>query len=156
RPDALWRDAGEFRMSDLVLLCINSYDFGMVERDPTSRLRGLGAYLSKLGSMPAGEFWETVRQIGLLDMGRKISATEQFCQNQKAAPEFWKLDLTRCLERRRQMLARKDFPVPNDLPQSSMYPEASQFAKELIRRYGKLLGAWPDIVTAARNLRHKE
>jgi hypothetical protein len=68
-------------------------------------------------------------------------------------PAYWAEDVRRVLNVLRDALPAPLYPVPGDLAEVVGEDEARSLGQRLVRRFGQLLQAWPDMVQAARDLR---
>ncbi|RYD77092.1 MAG: hypothetical protein EOP84_15990 [Verrucomicrobiaceae bacterium] len=71
-------------------------------------------------------------------------------------PDYWTADVETYIAHLERSVTSAGFEVPLDLQQrSGSIGEARAFTQQLARRYAQLLAAWPDMVTAAREIRNR-
>jgi hypothetical protein len=160
------------RTGELLVHCVRAY-MPAPGTDSEARLRGLGAHLVALGALPAEEFRAFVRARVIPQKGRYLAHLESLLVEHGARPEYWAEDLRRHVAAMRAALGTEAFFVPRDLVVSSQaagpesrdhvsadavpgersLDEAQALAQWLVRGYGMLVAAWPDLVAATRALR---
>jgi hypothetical protein len=117
-----------------------------------SRCRSLGTYLIGISRMTQSDFEEMTRIVLMRRTTRLIRDCEAAIARHDSQPEFWVRDLSDRIVEMKQSTVRADFTVPSDL--SALFPLGRTHAKtqQLIRKFGKLLYWWPEIVKVTRNL----
>jgi hypothetical protein len=124
------------------------------------RFRSLGAHLVSLGALPAPDFRAFVRARVQQQKARYLAHLEALLREYGDAPAYWSQDLRQHAAIMRVALRTDAFFIPRDLvvsrqaagPERTL-DEAQAFAQHLVRCYGALLRAWPDLVAATRELR---
>ncbi|MDQ3666520.1 MAG: hypothetical protein M3410_08060 [Acidobacteriota bacterium] len=148
-----WEKPSTHRVCNVVLACLQSFNFpfGMIGSE--DKLRALGKHLMYLGNSSSSAFDEFVR-IGLWHM-KSISITllEEELISRKGAPDFWSDDVLKHLDLLRQSLLHGVGEPPNDLFEGRSADEAHHLTKRLIFKFGQLLYWWPEIVASAKRLR---
>lgn len=152
--DSIWNDSVNIRISDVVQACLRACHFDVSIKSPAARLRRIGEYLTELGSLPRGDFWETVRHLTQLLFINRINKIGRLYEKDSVHPDYWKKDIARSLDGQRGLLLRTDFPSPRDLPHIGNDTQDS--IKTLILKYGGLLKSWPDMIKAAADIKSKE
>jgi hypothetical protein len=149
----IWEKPSAHRVCDVVLACLQSFNFpfGMIGGE--GRLRALGKHLMHLGNSSSMAFDEFVR-IGLWHM-KSISITllEEELINRKGAPDFWSADVVKHIDVLRRSLVHEVYKPPQDLLEGRSVYEARHLTKRLIFKFGELLYWWPEIVASAKRLR---
>jgi hypothetical protein len=149
----IWEKPSTHRVCDVVLACLQSFNFpfGMIGGE--DRLRALGKHLMHLGNSSSMAFDEFVR-IGLWHM-KSISITllEEELINRKGAPDFWSADVVKHIDVLRRSLVHEVYKPPQDLLEGRSVDEARHLTKRLILKFGQLLYRWPEIVASAKRLR---
>jgi FkbM family methyltransferase len=152
-PGAVSNSLSQLRLSDLVIACVNSFQPNPGVKQSSKQLRILGQYLTDLASLPSQEFEEYLRfwvwhmqSVRMADLEKQLEVTRR-------APKAWQSDIVNCLHHTREALLRKDYLVPQDIRNSSGLKERTRTSQRLVYRLGQLFFWWPDIVTAAKELR---
>ncbi len=166
------RTAAWIRSGELMVHCVRSYA-PPPGADAEGRLRSLGAHLVSLGELPVPDFRTFVRTRFLAQKARYLEHLEALLREHGDAPAYWAQDVRQHVAAVRDALRTDAFFVPRDLvvsrqvagPEGRHYggpgaapgqrtlDEAQVFAQQLVRGYGALLRAWPDLVAATRELR---
>jgi hypothetical protein len=122
--------------------------------DPPGRsLRALGDVLSRWGSLPLPDFEDLVRTHVIRARSLDLSLLDDALRRHGRAPAFWARDADEAREAIRRAVERPGVAWPADLC-ATLGEEAGRACfPSLVRRYGELLRAWPDLWEAARALR---
>jgi hypothetical protein len=149
----LWEKPFMHTMYDVVLVCLQSFNYPPGMMSAAERLRALGQHFINLGKSGLNAFEEFVR-IYLWQMAStNISSLEEELMNRKDAPEFWSRDFAKHIERLRQSLTEEVYKPPQDLLERSGIDEARRLTQRLIFKFGELLYWWPEIIATAKTLR---
>ena len=125
--------------------------FGRAESAPTAtRLRFLGRHLADIAAQPHRDFVEFLRSHVIEHESAKCDRLEEDLEEAADIPEFWHRDVRAYLAHVRDALTAPDFDIPLDLKGARSDDEIRALMQELIAQFGALLGAWPDLVEAAR------
>ena len=152
-PADIWEKPSTHNICNVVLACLQSYDFPLGMISGEERLRTLGNHLMQLGNSTSIAFDEFVRICLWRMKSISITLLEEELINRKGAPDFWSADVAKHIEvLRRSLLHEVDKP-PQDLLEGRSVDEARQLAKRLIVKFGHLLYWWPEIFAAAKSLR---
>jgi hypothetical protein len=166
------RTAAWIRTGELMVHCVHSHA-PLPGTAVDGRFRSLGAHLVSLGALPAPDFRAFVRARVQQQKARYLAHLEALLREYGDAPAYWSQDLRQHAAIMRVALRTDAFFIPRDLvvsrqaagPESRHYggtstgtdertlDEAQAFAQHLVRCYGALLRAWPDLVAATRELR---
>ncbi len=148
-----WEQATSFRSGQIVQALIRSFSFGPEQTDEAKNLRALGEALVELGSRPVPEFTRVVR--GHIQTHRSLIAAqlERLFQQFAGQPEFWAHDVRRVLKGIQEMSAKGSSFESSDLSEACGDERPGAFLQRLVRRFGRLLRYWPEMVEAARDLR---
>jgi hypothetical protein len=114
-------------------------------------MKQLGAFLRELGSLPDAAFAARVRQVVGPSMAASVAQVEGNLAAAPDAPPHWRASMHESLAELYALVAREDPASPVDLPGSAA--ERRALFQLLVRRYGEVLAHWPDMVTAAAELR---
>jgi hypothetical protein len=151
-PDDFWRSAGLVMSGQILQALVSSFSPGPDKADPCKNLRTLGQSLADWGSAPSADFAELVRILLWNQMSRKIVHLESLLRETQGQPPFWAEDVRRLLALWREVLPDRQYIVPADLVPTFGSDTFGRFQR-LVRRFGRFLQIWPDMITAARELR---
>jgi hypothetical protein len=154
-PETVWQRAARPHTGHLVQLLVGAFSASPGVRSFADRLRALGIALEELGSAPLGEFEEHVRLHVWNALSRPAGQLEAHLKHFGGQPGYWADDVRRALAGLREGLAGPEYARPWDLADAFGAERARELLPRLIRRYGRLLRAWPALVEAARRLRDR-
>jgi hypothetical protein len=152
-PDAIWADAENVRLSDIVITCSFAQGVAGAPSTDAERMAQLGRHLRSLGSLKLRDFEAHVRVLQQYRTMAFITALESHLQTYAAQPGFWAEDVERMIGLLSKAASAEDYMVPRDLRAGREAGEARQLSQELVARFGELLEAWPTIVATAGRLR---
>ncbi|HLH40590.1 MAG TPA: hypothetical protein VKX39_15675 [Bryobacteraceae bacterium] len=152
----LWDSFSTCRVADILILCINSYDFWPGMSDATNRLRMLGNYLEDLAGLSKNEFEEFLRIRMCQQLSRMVSEIEEQLRANQSKPEYWLADVEKYIECLRFAAVKSDIFAPADLKPLYGPEKAREFMHELVGQVGRLFRLWPHLIAAARELQTKE
>jgi hypothetical protein len=109
--------------------------------------------VQQLGSLNFADFEMYIRTVQNFRNFGFITALHGQLQTYGASPGFWAADVKEMIERTSKALSGKDYLVPRDLRLGRDAEAACQLFRELVRKFGDLLEAWPAMVAAAKRLR---
>jgi len=110
----------------------------------------LGQSLARLGSASETEFDDVLRSVRASTVARRLEEAEQRLDEEPEAPDYWVADVRDYLRVTRSIPAQPDSHIPADLPGSAR--DRMLVFRDLVRQFGELLHAWPDIFASARRL----
>jgi len=142
------------RLNDLLRWIILGYEGCPAGPDAGRNLQSLGRYLTDFGYLDGKDFFHAYRELTLRALGGYLMLAERRLLEHADGPEYWKKDLEEYLAVYRGKICADDFFIPWDLPGDR--EERLALFQELVRRFGALLIAWPDMVAASRELRARE
>ena len=154
-PTVIPRRASGSALARLLMLVVDRFTPPPGAAAPR-RMQALGQQLRDLGALP----WpELARALEPLVWSWK-SAEAQLLESQLAkagpgAPAHWIGDVETYLAALRRSIARAEVTLPYDLRGGRTPGEARALTARLIRRFGELLTAWPDLVATARSLQRQ-
>lgn len=152
-PGAAQEAASGVQLAGLIWACITSRSFWPGIKDGPERMRSIGTYLMKLGSLPLEEFEELLRgRLWQIQSGQ-ITSLEGRLHSHNAPPDYWVDDLQKQVEALREAMTQPHYVVPLDLRLERDIEEARLLSQELVWKFGQLLSAWPEVIRAARRLR---
>jgi hypothetical protein len=143
------------RTCSVLVACINSFPATPERAGAEERLRSLGKHLTNVGALPRREFEEFIRiQLWRMESAY-LNMFEGYLKSHAGSPRFWQDEMDEYLKSLRAALAKDDYIVPQDLPVNGD-ADARDLLRRLVYKFGRLLETWPDMVSAARELRAKE
>jgi hypothetical protein len=152
-PDAIWADAENVRLSDVVIACIFAQAVAGVPSTDAARIAQVGRHLQSLGALKLQEFDAHVRSLQQYRTMAFMTALQSHLQTYAALPGFWAEDVKRMIALTAKAATAADYLVPRDLRDGREAGEARRLTQELVARFGELLEAWPTIAAAAGRLR---
>jgi hypothetical protein len=152
-PEALFASFAAFGANDLLRLLVVASSVEPDRADPARSHRALGDVLVRWSSLALADFEEVVRVQALRSRSLEAVLLEDALRRHGRAPPFWARDVDRALSVVREALPRAALGYPVDLVAALGEPTARAHFRELVRRYGELLRVWPDLWTAALELR---
>jgi hypothetical protein len=120
-----------------------------------ARFRSLGRHLVDVGKLPTGELEELLGSLYVRDKARLLGMLEGLLEEFGGQPEFWAVEVRAAVKAIAEALPRRESVMPGDLGGSDCEARLGVFST-LVRRYGELLLAWPDIISATTSLRSRE
>ncbi|MEQ1858362.1 MAG: hypothetical protein ABMA13_00340 [Chthoniobacteraceae bacterium] len=119
---------------------------------PAERMRQLGRHLASLAAQPPADFVECIRGQLLEHESAKLDRLEEELREDTTTRDWWRDDLEVHLAHVRDALTHDDFDIPFDMKCDRSDAENRVLMQELFARFGLLLEAWPDLVSAAREI----
>jgi hypothetical protein len=152
-PDDLWISIGSVHTGQVLLALLQSTVPGCGPGDGGDKLRAVGRTLTQWGTAAPADFEEVVRLHLWNQMSRQASILESRLRQFGGQPGYWANDVRQLLAVLRQQLPGRDHALPRDLRERFGGEEARTLLQRLVRRFGELLQAWPDLVAGAKELR---
>jgi hypothetical protein len=152
-PDDLWTSIGSVQSGQVLQTILRSFGPGQQKGDTAKNLREVGRALTEWGTAPAADFEEWVRLHLWSQLSRQIAQVEDLLRRFREQPDYWANDVRQFLAVLRQALPERDYALPRDLARLLGGDEGRALLQRLVRRFGQLLGVWPDLVAAAKELR---
>jgi hypothetical protein len=116
----------------------------------------LGRYLENVASAEDATF-EAILTDSLREKVMSLSKSlEAELESRGNRPDYWVRDITAFLSKLRTSSIRGDNAIPIDLSIVLGKERAKHATKTAVLRYGKLLTAWPEIVSSVRDLAKNE
>jgi hypothetical protein len=143
--------AGIRRFADLVIELIRSTGFGPGPSSSEQRLGIVGAHFEHVGRCDDAQLLATIRRIHVRAAGRRLARLDVALGASQNAPPSWVADAHAFRERLTAAIGREDFYVPWDVPGDSAIERLAR-TRRLVFELGRLFGAWPAVVGAARHL----
>jgi len=117
------------------------------------RMRALGEHLVTIGALPEHDFAMQVAERRTAQDMAVDSALSSLLLRYDAEPRHWALQVELHLELLRHARRGPAYDVPPDLAERFGAERGAAVCRELVRRYGELLLAWPTLWQAALTLR---
>jgi hypothetical protein len=152
-PEAFWASFGALGANDVIRLLVFAARVEPDREDPGRSLRALGEVLSRWGSLPLADFEEIARVQALRGRSLDLALFDDALRRHRRSPAFWARDVDRALALFRESVTRPSLAYAADLTAALGEDGGRAASKDLVRRYGELLRAWPDLWEAARELR---
>ncbi len=115
-----------------------------------ARTISLGRHLSEIAAMPARDFIHELRQRTLAQHSEHIEWMAAQLKEDTDSPDFWRRDVEAYLDHAREAVEFEDFDIPFDLKPGRTSEESRALMQRLFAEFGRLLQAWPAIVSAAK------
>jgi hypothetical protein len=149
----MWEEPASHRLCDVVLACLQSFNFPFGMMGGEERLRALGRHLMHLGNSSSIAFDEFLCICLWHAKSMSIDLLEAELRNRKGAPVFWSDDVVKHIDLLRRSLVHEVYEPPQELLEGRSVYEARHQTKRLIFKFGELLYWWPEIVASAKRLR---
>jgi hypothetical protein len=150
--EEVWGSAAGLQSGQMFQALVGSFAPGPDRANPAKNLRMLGQAFCEWGSAAPADFEEWLRLNLWNQVSRQVVQLETQLKSFAGQPAFWANDVTRVLAVWRQALASADYTVPRDLGDAFGVGEARTLFQRLVKKFGQLLQAWPDMMEAARDL----
>jgi hypothetical protein len=159
--DAYWQAAGQMRLPDLLVHLLQASGAPYDGFGEAASLRRLGAQLEAWGRLDAAGFDEVVREQAWKAFAAVLSP-EAKSEIAPAEREFYAAYRRKYAGILRERLTQADYLTPVDLrpagdnQQPGDNEQAARLSREIVRRFGELLQAWPELYAAAQRLRARD
>jgi hypothetical protein len=154
-PEAALEALGQLGANDLLRLLVVAARVEPDRDDPGRSLRALGDVLVRWGSLPQTDLDDRVRAQVLRGRSLDLAMLDEALSRHRRAPAFWARDAERAVEILATAVASPAAAHPVDLVAALGEAEGRAAFRDLVRRYGELLRAWPDLWEAAVALREE-
>jgi hypothetical protein len=151
-PEDLWKSAAQVTSGQILQALVGSFAPGPNPVDARKSLLALGRALEDWGAARPTDFEELARLALWNQTSRKVVQLENQLRAAQGQPAFWAQDVRRLLALWRQALPEREYLAPSDLVRA-FGNDAFACLQRLVRRFGRLLQVWPDMVAAAKDLR---
>lgn len=116
----------------------------------------LGNALKEWGRAPLADFENLLRSILWEETSRTLATLNHLLEKHKSAPNYWANDITLALSWLSKGLTDPNIVIAEDLRATFGVDEARIMLQRLIRSFGELLSAWPDLTQAVSELNARE
>jgi hypothetical protein len=103
--------------------------------------------------MPPADFAELLKDQALAHASDQCEYLAKELDDDNESPDYWREDVESLIEHFQYSAAFEDASIPLDMKSTRPLAETYGLIQELIRRYSVLLGEWPAMIEAARELR---
>jgi hypothetical protein len=152
--DDYWRHIQQVRTPDLVIHLLQASGAPQEGLGGAAALRRLGRRFQDWGSLDAGEFEEALRTQAWRSAA-SVFSTPSNPEVPAAGQAFYAGYRRKYAEILRQRLTERDYLLPSDLQQAGEQGQPRVLGQQIIRRFGELMQAWPEIYAAAVRLRSR-
>ena len=108
-----------------------------------------------VSSVKSNEFLRFVQQRSWMRVQTQVQKVEQLLKTYWRKPEYWAVDCEQYVKDLLELAVKPEYGVPADLRLRKTTEETLALTQRLVRKYGELLIAWPDMLEAAKHLRQK-
>jgi hypothetical protein len=150
--EAYWQHIRNVRTPDLMAHLLQASDAPYDGLGDAASLRRLGAQFSDWGSLDAMEFEEVLRK-QVWRSAATVFSTASNPERPPAEQEFYARYRQKYADILRERVTERDYLLPSDLQQAGGEEQVRALVQEIVRRFGELLQAWPEIYSAALRLR---
>ena len=153
--EAFFASLGHSWGEDMICALVAGSHVQAEHRDPARSLRALGAMLEQLGGLPIDDLEEILRVHVLRARTMDLWMLDDVLHVHGGSPEYWARDVERAITLLRAAVERPTLARASDIA-DVLGPDEARFAMaRLVRRYGQLCAAWPDMLAAAAELRRE-
>ena len=156
-------DATDYRLAILHVMQSLAASFPSLPTtaSPEKQTRRLGQYFVDLGTADWGELEYHLRHRWLRETAKTIDYLESLLLIHNREPANWAADVDAHIESLHRYAVSDDLAIPVELRayadgRPRPRDEACRLLQDLVRKYGELLMAWPDIVSVAKELKAAE
>lgn len=120
--------------------------------EPADRMRHLGRHLASIGSQRLPDFLDYLGAQLLEHESSRLDQLEEQLREDTETPDWWRADMEAYLAHVREAITHDDFDIPFELKADRSAAENRELMRQLFVRFGRLLEAWPDLVSATREV----
>jgi hypothetical protein len=120
--------------------------------EPAERMRHLGRHLAGIGAQRLPDFVDYIGSQLLEHESSRLDQLEEQLREDTETPDWWRDDLEGYLAHVREALTHDDFDIPFEMKADRSAAENRELMRQLFARFGRMLEAWPDIVSATREV----
>jgi hypothetical protein len=149
-----WRHVRQLRTADWVIHLLQASGAPYDGSSDAGSLRRLGEQFEDWGSLDGIDFEELLRQQVWRSVGSVFSAQSK-PEAPPAGEQFYARHRRKYADILRERVTERDYLLPSDLQPVAADEEVYALGREIIRRFGELLQAWPELYSAAARLRER-
>ncbi|MBN1700136.1 MAG: hypothetical protein JW881_21675 [Spirochaetales bacterium] len=143
------------RISEIVILLVQSFNRDTAADDPESKLHTLGTYLINIAGLGAPDFNEYIRIRWLPHVSRYICRLEELLAFYDKRPGYWAKDVFGYIEKMRQYVTGTSCIALSGTGERSGEKTIVTRYQHLVKSYGELLIHWPLIIEKTKKLRNE-
>lgn len=140
------------RTTDVLKLLMNAYAPDIRYRTARERMKALGSALFRIAVLPIPELEELIRTLWIQRWSDNLEHMDELLLVYGRNPQLWAEDLEAFFEAVQQYAEDPAFTSPYDLEIEHGRDEAGRLFVKILRRFGMLLEAWPEIWNAVERL----
>jgi hypothetical protein len=152
-PQDLRKHASGIRNYSVIVELIES--FKCMRHNPEENQFALGKHLEDLAQLPLSDFESVTKQAARFMAIQQIQRLEPLLAKYGGSPSYWARDLEEYISTKRASVSSRYYHVGSDLVEAFGGEHARALQQRLVLRYGQLLKAWPQLRSAAQELRNK-
>ena len=145
-------DVPKFRMTQLITFLISSYHVPP-GTGRSEALRLTGRFLEELAAAPDKEFWDQISAFTMTAAANWMRGLNMLLNMFDDYPLHWRKDLQDFHSGWTALLNDPLFCIPIEYRERYPVEVARSKTRDIIKKAGKLLCAWPEMLAAARNLK---
>jgi hypothetical protein len=154
-PGEIIRSASGYDVTRLVLDCLTAFSPLIQAADRREGMVALGQHLFGLSQQTLPDFAQFVQTQARYRNEQFLAQLEATLTQHDHQPAYWAADVQRYMHTMHHAMQADDYIVPIDLQVHYRPRQALTIAQALLKLFGQLLQAWPDIVSATHDLRQK-
>jgi hypothetical protein len=151
--DRTMRSASESRLSDLLILLTRAAMQGGLESEPSARLARLAGALGDVAALAPAAFVHHATRVLLDARAQQLARIEAMVSRPVEYPPYWRAALEEYRRTITRSLARPDFLLPIEFQNAGSVDAGFERLRTFAGRFAALLGAWPGLLAASRDLR---
>ncbi len=155
-PEHVWEIASSLPAATLISACVRSFQPWRGLSDGDAKLRALGEHLVDIGSMRLPDFEEFARINLWKIQSSYLSKVEAELLDYEGLPDLWVEDIEKYTNSIREAITKPDYVIPSDGPPGLSSQDARLASLRLVKKFGELLRAWPDLIEKAKQLSERE
>ncbi|MBP7585079.1 MAG: hypothetical protein KBA61_13650 [Spirochaetes bacterium] len=142
-----------FRAADIMTCVLKNYWASHPVTEIRAGLGAIGSHLSAVGSLDVDDFGGFLRPVLAEELGERIALLENMLNIAPDMPLDMAADIDSYLRGMSKNIRNNSIIVPADLLNGRSEDESVAALKDLIKRFGDLIQAWPEIIGAVNNLK---
>jgi len=115
--------------------------------------RRAGALFRSAGELEVKDFGDLMRRHWMRFLARQMSEYLQVLDRYERTPGFWAEEIDEVIVDIERQLTAASFPVPIELRGTAFESGHIEITRRLLRDYGTVLSAWPEIWASAKRLK---
>jgi hypothetical protein len=144
----------QFRIAEL-MMCLIAPCALPPGTSKASSFRLIGQYLEELAHLTEKDFWNCVCHMIRVQQATGMRTWQATLDTFDDCPDHWRMDLRDMQAHQAALLTNPANLIPSEYIERYPVDLAKAKTKELVRKTGEMLRAWPDILMAASELRRR-